>query len=183
MSRRTEIYILVGLLVVLAAAVYFFVGRTQVAGVPGVLAADTKFEPLDVEEPQLRLDLLTKLQKLEYSGSHRNIFVAAPPLPPKAAVQNAPPPVVGDPYPALPPPPPPPQVQAEFFGYASQPRVGRRVAFFTSGDDVLVVAEGATFLSRFRVVRVGNDSVDVEEISTGRHVTMPMVQPPEQSSN
>jgi hypothetical protein len=181
MSRRTEIYALVGLLVVLAAAVYYSVSRTQVAEVPGVLAADTKFEPLDVEEPQLRLDLLTKLQKLEYSGSHRNIFVAAPPPPPtppggetKAA------PFIG---PMLPPPPPPPQVQAEFFGYASQPRIGRRVAFFTSGDDVLVVAEGATFLGRFRLVHIGNDSADVEEISTGRHVTMPMVQPPDQGGS
>jgi hypothetical protein len=181
MSRRNEIYTLVGLLVVLAAAVYyFFVSRTQVAGLPGV-AADTKFEPLDVEEPQLRLDLLRKLQKLEYSGSHRNIFVAAPPPPPKpSGGENQPARIVG---PMPPPPPPPPQVQAEFFGYASQPRAGRRVGFFTSGDDILVVSEGAVFLGRFRLVHIGNDSADVEEMSSGRHVMMQMVQPPDQAAN
>jgi hypothetical protein len=82
-----------------------------------------------------------------------------------------------------PPPSPPPQVHAEFFGYASQTRTGRRVGFFTSGDDVLVVAEGASFLSGFRLVRIGNDSADVEEISSGRHVMMPMVQPPDQGGS
>jgi hypothetical protein len=181
MSRRAEIYTLVGLLVVLAAAVYYFMSRQQAAGLPGVLAADTKFEPLDVEEPQLRLDLLKKLQKLEYSGSHRNIFVAAPPPPPKPAGSEAR--AIRFVGPIPPPPPPPPQVPAEFFGYASQPRTGRHVAFFTSGDDVLVVAEGSVFLDRFRLVRIGNDSADVEEISSGRHVMMPMVQPPDQGAS
>jgi hypothetical protein len=180
MSRRTEIYTLVGLLMVLAAAVYYFVIRRQVAEPSGVVAADTKFEPLDVKEPQLRLDLLKKLQKLEYSGSHRNIFVAAPPPPPKPPGGETKPTFVG-PMPPL--PPPPPQVPAEFFGYASQPRTGRRVGFFTSGDDILVVAEGATFLGRFRLVRIGNESADVEEISSGRHVMVPMVQPPDQGGN
>jgi len=126
------------------------------------------------------LDLLKKLQKLEYSGSHRNIFVAAPPPPPKPPGGETKPTFVG-PMPL--PPPPPPQVPAEFFGYASQPRTGRRVGFFTSGDDILVVAEGATFLGRFRLVRIGNESADVEEISSGRHVMVPMVQPPDQGGN
>ena len=77
MSRRTEISILVGLLVLLVA-LFYFNNRSQDPGIPGVLAADGKFQPLDVHEPQLRLDLLANLQKLAYSGSHRNIFVAAP---------------------------------------------------------------------------------------------------------
>jgi len=182
MSRRTEIYLLAGLLVVLAVSAYYSFGShmpsLQGGGIPAV---EAKFQPLDVQEPELRLDLLKKLQKLEYSGSHRNIFVAAPPPPPtpvKAAEAAAP--FVG---PKLPPPPPPPQVPGEFFGYATQPKNGRRVGFFTSGDDVLVVSEGGTFLSRFRLVHIGNDSADVEEISSGRHVQVPMVQPPDMTSN
>lgn len=178
MSRRAQIYVLAGLLAVLVYAVYLAV-RPHVEGGPGltgVLASDTKFEPLEVQEPQLRLDLLKKLQKLDYTGSHRNIFVVQPPPPPKPAG-----PVVAErPFvgPRLPPPPPPLQVPGEFFGYATQPQSGRKVGFFTNGDDVLVVAEGSTFLGRFRLVRIGNDSADVEEVSTGRHVTVPMVQPP-----
>ena len=150
-------------------------------GLSGVLAADSKFEPLDVQEPSLRLDQLDRLRKLEYSGSHRNIFVAgAPPLPKpggEAAADARP--FIG---PKLPPPPPPLQIPAEFFGYASQPTSGKRVAFFTSGDDVLVVAEGDKFLNSFRLIHIGNESADVEEISSGRHATVQLVQPPDQGS-
>lgn len=178
MARRTELYVFAGLLMLLAgAAYYFFTSRSGGTGLPGVLAADTKFQPLDVQEPALRMDLLEKIRKLEYTGSHRNIFVAAPPPPPKPVGQLAP--VVRPIGPQPPPPPPPLQVPAEFFGYASEAHGGRRAAFFTSGDDVLVVSEGQTFLGRFRLDRINNDSADVEEISTGRHATLQMVQPPE----
>jgi|SRR5271168_1144127 len=179
MSQRNQIYLLAGLMVVLAFVTYYYFFRTSVPGFSGVLAADTKFEPLDVQAPGLRLDQLDRLRKLEYSGSHRNIFVAGAPPPPKPTVPTTPV-VVGDPYPQPPPPPPPLQIPAEFFGYASQSKSGKRVAFFTSGDDVLVVAEGDKFLNSFRLVHIGNESADVEEISTGRHATVQLVQPPPQ---
>jgi hypothetical protein len=178
-SQRAQAYALAGLLVLLAAIVYYsFFDKIPSTGFAGVLAADTKFEPLDVQEAQLRLDKLEKLRKLEYSGSHRNIFVVAPPPPPASQAQaaaNAAARFVG---PMPPPPPPPLQIPAEFFGYATQPRTGRRTAFFTSGDDVLVVSEGDKFLNNLRLVHIGNDSADVEEISSGRHATVQMVQPP-----
>jgi hypothetical protein len=175
MSRHTKIYVLVAL-VALLVAVYFF-NRNDVPGVSAVVGADAKFTPLSVQEPQLRLDLLAKIRKLEYAGTHRNIFsaVALPPAPTAAEIarerHNRP---MG---PQLPPPPPPVQVPGQFFGYASS-KTGRSVAFFTSGDDVLVVAEGDTFLNNFRLVHIGFDSADVEEISSGRHAQVPMVQPP-----
>lgn len=181
MTKRTQIYVLAGLTGLLLVVAYFYVFKTSVPGLPGVLAADTKFEPLDVQEPSLRLDQLDRLRKLEYSGSHRNIFVAGAPPPPKAVAGEAAAnvrPFVG---PKLPPPPPPLQIPAEFFGYASQTKSGRRVAFFTSGDDVLVVAEGDRFLNAFRLVHIGNESAEVEEVSTGRHAMVPLVQPPDQA--
>jgi hypothetical protein len=176
MSTRNQMYMLFALLVVLAGvAYYFFAGHGQGASNPAVVAADTKFRPLDVQEPQLRLDLLANLQKLEYTGAHRNIFVAEPPPPPQAQVEAASARFVG---PRVPPPPPPVQVPGELFGYASEPSSGNRVAFFSEGDDVLVVAEGASFLGRFRLIHVTDSSADVEEISSGRHATVPMAQPP-----
>ena len=57
------------------------------------------------------------------------------------------------------------------------PASGKRLAFFLDGDDVLVVEEGSVFLNRFRLDKIGNDSADVEEISSGRHATVQMVQP------
>jgi hypothetical protein len=170
MTRRAQLYVLGALLAVLAIVLYFTL-RSSNSAVAGVFAADAKFTPLDVHEPQLRIDLLQKLRELEYSGTHRNIFVAAPPPIPVAASGPPLPPFTG---PKVPPPPPPLQVPVEYFGYAMQPRAGRRVAFLTSGDDILLVVQGDTFLNRFRVARVGNESLDVEEISTGRHATLPM---------
>lgn len=182
MSRRIQGYVLAGLLALLAG-VLLHARRSEVAAVPGVFAADTRFQPLDVQEPQLRLDLLQRIRKLQYSGVHRNIFLATPPPLPVPAGQKAAKPAEVFVGPRLPPPPPPLQVPAEFFGYASEQASGRRIAFFTSGDDVLVVAEGDTFLNRFRLVHIGNDSADVEEIASGRHALVPMVQPPVQSTS
>jgi hypothetical protein len=183
MRGRKEFYLSVGLLVLLAVATYYFLSsRGDGTGIPGVLASDTKFEPLQIREPELRMDLLEKVRKLEYTGSHRNIFVATP---------APPPPSVGQPVraarafvgPRVPPPPPPLQVPAEFFGYAAEPHGGRRVAFFSNGDDVLVVGEGETFLGRFRLDHIRNDSVDVEEVASGRRTTLQLVQPPDQGAN
>jgi hypothetical protein len=79
--------------------------------------------------------------------------------------------------PQVAPPPPPVSVPATLFGFASMPRNGKRVAFFLEGEDVLVVNEGAVFLNRFRLDKIGNDSADVEEISSQRHVTVQMTAP------
>jgi hypothetical protein len=175
MSKRNEIYVLVGLLLV--AAVAYYLSRSETPGMTGVLASDPTFHPLNVDEPYLRLDLLEKIKKLEYSGSHRNIFTFGPaPPPPKTPAQ-----IAQENFrkqgPEPPPPPPPVSVPAQLFGYASMPTSGKRVAFFLDGEDVLVVEEGSVFLNRFRLDKIGNDSADVEEISSGRHATVQMVQP------
>ena len=175
-KQRMEISVLVGLLVV--GALVYFVNRSQIGGGMPQVSADAKFAPLGVQEPQLRLDLLAKLQKEESLTAQRNIFNATPPPPPPKPGRNpdGTPKVVGPPPP---PPIPPVQVPGEFFGYAVRPAPsGRRFAFFKNGDDVLVVAEGDSFLSNYRLIHIGNDSADVEEISSGRHARVAMVQPP-----
>jgi hypothetical protein len=176
-KQKIEISVLVGLLVV-GALVYFF-NRSQIAGGMPRVSADAKFVPLSVQEPQLRIDLLAKLQKEESLSAHRNIFNATPPPPePTKAELYA----QNHKYatgPVPPAPPPPVQVPGEFFGYAVRPAPsGARFGFFKNGDDVLVVAEGDKFLSNYRLIHIGNDSADVEEISSGRHARVAMVQPP-----
>lgn len=175
--QRIEISVLVGLLVV-GALVYFF-ERNQIGGGMSPVSADAKFVPLSVQEPQLRLDLLAKLQKEESLGPRRNIFNATPPPPEptKAEIEASKQRYTTGPQ--LPPPPPPVQVPGEFFGYAVRPAPsGTRFGFFKNGDDVLVVAEGDKFFSNYRLIHIGNDSADVEEISSGRHARVAMVQPP-----
>lgn len=181
MSRRVQVLVFAALLLVLAFVLYRELRPSGIAiPVAGVFAADSQFHPLDVQAPQLHLDLLQNLSKNAYSGTHRNIFEAEPLPPPRSAVQTKRQEPVG---PRVPPPPPPLQVPVQFFGYASEASSGRRVGFFTSGDDVLVLAQGDTFLDRYRLLSLNNDSAEVMEISSGRRATLPITQPPGQAAN
>jgi len=175
MSKRNQIYVLIGLLLIAAYA--FYSERSEAPGVGGVLASDTSFHPLNVDEPHLRLDLLDKIKKLDYSGSHRNIFIFGPPPPPPKTAQQ----IAEESYrkqgPIRPPPPPPVTVPGQLFGSAYMSKSGKRVAFFLQGDDVLVVEEGSVFMDRYRLDKINNDSADVEETSSGRHATVQMIQP------
>jgi hypothetical protein len=175
MSRRVELYIFAALLVVLGYVLYHAVRPTGSVAVTSVVAADGRFRPLDIQEPELHLDLLDNIRKSEYTGTHRNIFESEPIPPPKSKMQLA-----AERAAALagPPPTPPLQVPVQFFGYASEPHSGRRVGFFASGDDVLVLAQGDTFLDRYRLLSITDTSAEVMEISTGRRATLPITQPP-----
>src|ERR1700723_28652 len=160
MSKQTQMYVLIAL--VLIAAYVFYAERSSGPGISGVLASDTTFRPLDVEEPHLRLDLLDKIKKLDYSGSHRNIFIFGPPPPPPKTAEQ----IARDNYraqgPHQPPPPPPVTVPAQLFGSALMSKTGKHVAFFLNGDEVLVVEEGSVFLDRYRLPKLAKDSGAVE---------------------
>ena len=176
-KQKTEISVLVGLLAL--GALVYFLNRSQIGGGVPQVSADAKFVPLSVQEPQLRLDLLAKLQKEESLSARRNIFNATPPPPEptKAELEASQHRYPTGPQP--PPPAPPVQVPGEFFGYAVRPAPsGTRFGFFKNADDVLVVAEGDKFFSNYRLIHIGNDSAEVEEISSGRHARVAMVQPP-----
>lgn len=179
MSRRVQIYVLVSLLAAVAwlffrDAMSMFGGSN---GAPATVAANVKFTPLDIHEPDLRLDLLQKIHNAKYAGIQRDIF-SGQPLPPPAPVRPKNP--HPDPVAQAPAPPPPVQVPAQFFGYANRSGSNERVAFFLNGDDVLIIAEGDTFLGNFRLLHIGNNSAEVEEVSTGRQTAVPLEQPPDQ---
>lgn len=193
MSKSNKQLIVLVVLLLIAGIAYLY-SRNEVPGFQGVSQADTShFTPLDVQAPDLRLDLLAKIHNEEYTGSNRDIFSSSspPPVSPsgskpsdpnrKTAVNR----YRGDwlPQPAPPAPPlPPVQVPAQFFGTATR-HSGRKVAFFLDGEDVIVVAEGDPFLGNYRLIHIGNDSADVEEMSSGRHATVPLEQNPDLSAN
>jgi hypothetical protein len=57
---------------------------------------------------------------------------------------------------------------AKFYGYGTVPNGTARRAFLTDGDEVYIVAEGDTFLSRYRILKIGNATIEFEEVSSGR---------------
>jgi hypothetical protein len=128
---------------------------------------------LSVDNPQIRMDEIERARKTEYRSSGRNPFSPIP------APSPRPPKKVEIPGPQLPPPPPPPPPLTlpsgvKFYGFGTVPNGTTRLAFFTDGQEVYVVAEGEVLLQRFRILRIGNASLEFEEISSGRTATAPL---------
>jgi len=176
MSKRERI--LIGVLVVLCAIsglIYYFNTR-QTSSASSPISVEGNYQPMAVENPSLRMDLLEGLRHVQYTGSHRNIFSETPPphIPTpeeiKRAQANAPPVV------QLPPQPPPVVVNLKFYGFVDDPHTGARRAFFTNGEDIFIAGVGDTLENRLRVTRIGNDTVELMEISSSRRTTVPIEQ-------
>jgi len=180
MSKRNQQIVLGVLGLVLAIVLYRTFAGPSASGIPGFTATDADFEPLKVEDPALRMDLLEKVRKTEYTGEHHDIFSFGPKKPTpqekiaEAKAQEPVHPFVG---PQKPPPPQPPEVPVTFFGYATNPTTQNRLAFFSKEDDVYILGEGGMLLNRFRLVKIGNSSAEFEDIGTGLHATLAMSQP------
>lgn len=142
-------------------------------------------------DPALRLDILAKLQNVNVEGARRNVFEfgSAPP-PPVASTKPKPPvpsPLVagngGQPgaeaQPTTPPPPPPPpRVPLKFFGFVNPQGVPVKRAFFLDGEDIHVVNEGDTVKRRYKIVRIGVNSVVVEDLDFRNQQTVPLEEAP-----
>lgn len=137
-------------------------------------------------DPTLRLDLLAKLQKINVEGVHRSIFdfgKAPPPPEAKPDVMAAKGPKAPNPLTAAAPapveakpagPPQAPPVPLKFYGYISPVNVPNKRAFFMDGEDIHVVHEGDVVKSRYKIVRIGVNSVVVEDMQFKDEQTLPL---------
>lgn len=139
-------------------------------------------------DPSLRLDLLAKVQSVTLEGGRRNIFqLSTPPVPqPKEPVKPIPggiakidpnrPPAA--PPAAIPPagPPPAPPINLKYYGYSSNKGDGNKRAFFLDGDDIIVAAEGETVKKRYRLIKIGINSVQMEDTVLKSTQTLPLIQ-------
>ncbi len=143
---------------------------------------EDRIDPTKVD-PTLRRDLLAKLQAVAASGNGRNLFqfgqapVKVEPLKgpdTKVALRPVAPVVVEPPKPPGPPPPPP--INLKYYGYTS-PRIGGgKTAFFLDGEDILVAKEGETLKRRYKLVRIGVNSVVMEDTESKRQQTIPLAE-------
>lgn len=136
-------------------------------------ASGEKGPPVSLD-PTLRTDLLKKSEQAQYKGSGRNIFeeqqapIPRPKTPVVVANQN--------PQPVLPPqPPPPPPIPLKFFGFASEPGAPRSV-FLAEGDDVFIGREGQIVNRRYKIVHIGNSSVEIEDVLNNNRQSIPLTQ-------
>lgn len=174
-NKHKKTIVLAGLALFLLYVAYRSNRSPEIA--PVVSSADETFRPIAVENPALKLELLNRLKKLQYSGSHRNIFSASAPQP---VSTTPPPPPTITPLPVTPTGPTGPAplvIPATFYGFVTDAQTGMRRAFFMEGENVYIIAVGDVLLGRFRLVQIGNNSVELEEISTGRRATLTMEEP------
>jgi len=135
-------------------------------------------------DPTLKLDLLAKLNGVPLElGSRGSVFDwgKAPPPPPPPAVKVQPgalptatnkPPESGAPKPDAAPPPPP--IPLKFYGFST--KTGAKRAFFLDGDDIDVAAEDDVIKNRYKVIRIGVNSVVVEDLNFKHQQTLPLIE-------
>ena len=141
---------------------------------------DKQPDPSSID-PTLRLDLLARVQAVSMAGGVRNLFqFGASPLPktpdPRItlAAQAAAAAAVNTPTPGPPPTPPPPPIPLKFYGYATPAPSGAKRVFLLDGEDIIVAAEGQLVKSRYKLVRVGINSIVVEDMQFKHQQTLPL---------
>jgi len=172
MNQKTKIALLVVLLPVAAAVIYFDAkGAFPFSGKTSTFTAKN-YAPLPVENPELQRWKLDASRRTEYKSSGRDLFSESlPPAPPVKRVERQPDPV---PQPPVEPPPPSLPASMKYFGYGTVPNGTSKRAFLNDGEDVYIVGEGDTLLGRFRILRIGNASLEFEELGSGRRNSAPL---------
>jgi hypothetical protein len=136
------------------------------------------FSPLEAD-PTLRTDLLAAVRQVEFGGVERNIFEFTTPKkvvepPPKEQVEEAQkrqeefeqratkeePPTE---EPAAPAVKHAPKLSWKYYGFANRAGSSQRRAFLLDGDEVLIGGAGDVFRDRYEVVRIGLDSIVIED--------------------
>jgi hypothetical protein len=116
-------------------------------------------------DPTLRVELLKTSEDVTYKGSGRDIFQNQPEPPPQTIV----PVIKKDTTP--PPPPPPPPIPLKFYGFTGS-KSGPKQVFLSKGDDIFIAKEGQIVDRRYKILRIGPNSVEVEDVLTNNRQTL-----------
>jgi hypothetical protein len=182
-ASKRQMQLLIGLGAVLALLVVYQVWPMMMGGAPPAArnrAASPTAAPARAAQKGAtdRLEDV-RLAKLEQEwpapgDTRRNPFTMAPAPPPPSATPSAsskpvdegPPP---PPVPTGPPPPPPiPPITLKFIGVISSDSIGK-IAGLSDGKFVYRGREGQTIEGRYRIVKIGEESIQIEYVNgTGR---------------
>ncbi len=139
---------------------------------------------LSTVDPTLKLDLLAKVSGVGLDrGTRGSVFDwgQAPPAPPPvkiepgkmAGIYGPLPPAPAPQPPAPPPAPAPPPIPLKFYGFST--RSGAKRAFFLDGDEIDVAGENEVIKNRYKVIRIGINSVEMEDLNFKHQQTLPLV--------
>ena len=110
-------------------------------------------------DPHLRLDLLAQSEGAKYEGSGRDIFTEHLDDTPKPAA----PALLAKPDWQPPVPPPPEKIDLKFWGWVNRPGESKAV-FLAQGENGFVAHEGDIVARRYKLVKIGPSSIEVEDI-------------------
>jgi hypothetical protein len=150
----------------------------------GARPDEQQFDPAAVD-PTLHTDLLAKVQSVKIEGGQRNLFqfgAAAPvetaslgkePIVPTVKIYG---PKVPPPPPGPAPPPPEPKFAftGKYYGLATRRINNKTTGFFLDGEEIVLASEGMTVMKKYRIVRIGVDSVTLEDTSIKKTGTVPL---------
>ncbi len=175
MSNRGQLALLVGLVAVLVGVNVFRPAsptpRTAAAGrtVPARTAGGSA--PPEIPDAELQMERLKPGNGVGADEIKRNVFeYAALPVKPKPKVETQ---VVQPP----PPPPPPPKPPFRFYGFAQGSQGGSRRILLTDGENIFVAVQGEVIGGRYRVVKVEDKSIEVEEVQGGQRWVISLENP------
>ena len=186
-ENKTKTAIAAGLLLVAAFVVYNWLSSSGSDSTPSPTAAKVanavtsaaktltkpgahKTGPVVLAQsldPTLRADLLKTSEDVTYKGSGRDIFQNQPEPPPipkevKPVINTGPP-----------PPPPPPPIPLKFYGFTGN-KSGPKQVFLSKGDDIFIAKEGQIIDRRYKILKIGPNSVEVEDVLTNNRQTLPL---------
>jgi len=118
-------------------------------------------------DPTLRMDLLKTSEDVTYKGSGRDIFSSQAPL---AEIPKTKQPVI-DPGPPKPPPPPP--IPLKFYGFSGS-KNGPKQVFLSKGEDIFIAKEGQIVDRRYKILKIGPNSIEVEDVLNSNRQTLPL---------
>jgi hypothetical protein len=126
-------------------------------------------------DPTLRLAMLAAAEDAKYSGSGRNIFQDRAEEPPKmehggVLAKNPLPGPQPDQAPVIAPPPP---IPLKFYGFASRTGEAKRI-FLSQGEDIYIAREGEIVARRYRVVKINNNNVEIEDMQFNNRQSIPL---------
>jgi hypothetical protein len=146
---------------------------------------EDRIDPMKVD-PTLHLEVLAQLQSSGSDSNGRNVFQFGTPPPPPApkggaaAGMRVPEPVVIPQMPVVANvpsgPPPAPPIPLRFYGTSTVVSTRKKDAFFKQGETILIAKEGDLLLNRYRVGRIGPNSVTVEDTQLKREQSLPLVE-------
>jgi hypothetical protein len=185
---RQRFKILIVLLAVLGATLWFGyrVNRPSTASALPPAAPQTEAAANRETGARIRIDLVEKAPAENELGVN-NVFQyrirsRANERPPVADGDIPPsdlPPVFNEPVAPLPtsppPPPPPPPVPFRYHGFAVAEQEAELVAFLADGTNHYNVMVGEVLLGRYRIARITNDDVEVEDLQLNRRQTLPLI--------